>query len=460
MNNLKAEKQPFNSLGGGAKRITALFAGIIYYTVIIFFTAGLRSSFAGYDYIDITNPFLRKIPVAISDLKTFSGSSVEKQTALKISALLSETLEFTGYFKMLDKAAFLENPDRSGITASHLKFHNWTAIGAELLITGLILESVDKLQVELRLYDTFKCKMIVGKRYKGKPENQRRIVRRFCSEIIYHLTGSRGIFNSRIAFVSNTSGHKEIYICDFDGYNIKRVTSNNSITLSPAWSSDGRWLAFTSYLKGRPDLYIKNLTDKRGAIVARKGINITPAWVPGKFELAATFSFSGDQEIYMLTGKGKITKRLTINKGIDSSPTFSPDGKKMAFVSKRSGTPQIYIKTLGSGDINRLTFYGQYNTEPNWSPKGDKIAYSGMDRSEINIFVIDVDGRNLKQLTESSGDNESPAWSPDGSLIVFSSTREGRAGIYMMTAYGTDQRRLLSMHGSQTDPAWSANIDY
>ena len=355
----------------------------------------------------------------------------------------------------------MEDPHQSGITASKIKFHNWTSIGAELLITGIILKNADRLEMELRLYDTFKCKLIVGKRYKSKPGDQRRIVRRFCSEIIYHLTGNRGIFNSRIAFISNASGHKEIYICDFDGYNPKRFTFNNNITLSPAWSSDGRWLAFTSYLKGRPDLYIKNVTQKRGAIVANKGINITPAWVPGKFELAATFSFSGDQEIYMLTGKGKITKRLTVNKGIDSSPSFSPDGRKMAFVSKRSGTPQIYIKDFKSGKINRLTFNGQYNTEPNWSPRGDKIAYSSMSGREINIFVIDIDGRNLLQLTDSSGDNESPSWSPDGSLILFSSTRarEGHAGIYIMTAYGTDQRRLLSMPGAQTDPAWSTNIN-
>ncbi|MCD6225088.1 MAG: Tol-Pal system beta propeller repeat protein TolB, partial [Deltaproteobacteria bacterium] len=416
--------------------LRALFVRIICYFAVIFFFTGSQSSFAGYDYIDITNPFLRKIPVAVSYFKTFSGSREERQVVLETSDLLSATLEFTGYFKMLDRAAFLEDPHKSGITASKIKFHNWTSIGAELLITGIILKNADRLEMELRLYDTFKCKLIVGKRYKSKPGDQRRIVRRFCSEIIYHLTGNKGIFNSRIAFISNASGHKEIYICDFDGYNPKRFTFNNNITLSPAWSSDGRWLAFTSYLKGRPDLYIKNVTQKRGAIVAKKGINTTPAWVPGKFELAATFSFLGDQEIYMLTGKGKITKRLTVSKGIDSSPSFSPDGKKMAFVSKRAGTPQIYIKNFESGNVNRLTFNGRYNTEPNWSPRGDKIAYSSMSNGEINIFVIGIDGRNLMQLTNSSGDNESPSWSPDGSLILFSSTRarEGHAGIYIMTA--------------------------
>ena len=435
-----------------------VFVRILYCFAVIFFFEGAHVSFAGYDYIDITNPFLRKIPVAVSYFKAFSGASAERETALEASALFSSTLEFTGYFKMLDRAAFLVDPYNPGIKAANIKFHNWTSIGAELLITGGIFENANRLEMELRLYDTFKCKLIVGKKYKSRPGDQSRIVRRFCSEIIYYFTGNRGIFDSKIAFVSTGSGHKEIYICDFDGHNSKRFTFNKNITLSPAWSFDGRYLAFTSYLRGHPDLYIKNLKQKSGTIVAKKGINITPAWVPNKFELAATFSFSGDQEIYMLTGKGKITKRLTTNKGIDSSPSWSPDGKKMAFVSKRQGTPQIYIKDLGSGHVNRLTYQGRYNTEPAWSPKGDKIAYSGMCKGETDIFVIGADGRKFMQLTKFSGDNESPSWSPDGSLILFSSTRKGPARIYVMTAYGTDQRPLLSMPGAQTDPAWSANI--
>ena len=169
------------------------------------------------------------------------------------------------------------------------------------------------------------------------------------------------------------------------------ITQNNRrITLSPAWSSDGKWLAFTSYTKGKPDIYIKHLTENRGSVIAKKGINISPAWVPGEFLLAATLSFSGDPEIYLLTGTGEMVKRLTRKRGIDVSPTFSPNGKQMAFVSKRSGTPQIYIKDLDSGKVKRLTFEGRYNTQPSWSPKGDKIIYSGMKQGFSDIFVIGV----------------------------------------------------------------------
>ena len=424
---------------------------------IVSFLFGSGPCRAGYDYIDITDPFLRKIPIAIPSFNKVSTGDATEQLSRTASDLLSETLEFTGYFKILDRDAFLVDM-QTETSFANVNFHNWTSIGAELLVTGGVLIQGDMVEMEFRLYDTFKEKLLVGKRYKGRIKDQRKIVRRFCSEIIFILTGDKGIFNSEIAFVSTSSGNKEIYICEFDGYNPRRVTHTRNITLSPAWSSDGKWLAYTSYAKGKPDLYIKHLREKRGAVIAKKGINITPAWVPNKFALAATLSFSGDPEIYLLTGTGKVIKRLTKRRGIDLSPSWSPDGKHMAFVSKRSGTPQIYIKNIGSGQVRRLTFQGRYNTQPSWSPKGDRIAYAGMENGRNNIFVIGTDGQGPVQLTHDEGDNESPSWSPDGSLIVFSSTRLGPSRIYVMTAYGTDQRRLLAIQGEQTDPEWSPRM--
>ena len=412
---------------------------------------------AEYDYIDITNPFLRKIPLAVPFFKNMSSDDATVQLSRKASDLLAETLEFTGYFKIIDRDAFLVTPE-TDIASPFVNFPNWTGIGAELLITGGLLVENDIIEMEFRLYDTFKGKLLVGKRYKGSISDHRKIVRRFCSEVIFSLTGDKGVFNSEIAFISTSSGSKEIYLCEFDGYNQRQITYLKSITLSPAWSSDGKWISYTSYAKGKPDLYIKNLREKRGAVVAKQGVNISPAWFPGKFSLAATLSFSGDPEIYLLTGTGKIIKRLTNKRGIDLSPSFSPDGRHMAFVSKRSGTPQIYIKNLSSGLTKRLTFQGRYNTQPSWSPQGDKLAYSAMSGGVSNIFVIGIDGHGPVQLTQNERDNESPSWSPDGNLIVFSSTREGPSRIYVMTAYGTDQRRLLSLPGKQTDPEWSPRV--
>jgi TolB protein len=411
-----------------------------------------------YEYIDISNPFLRKIPLAIPAFKNESKGGEEMRLSASLADLLSTSLEFTGYFKVLDRGAFLFDPDKDGVLTPQINFSNWTVIGAELLITGLFDGSDGRITMELRLFDTFKGRRILGKKYSGRIADQRQMIHRFCSEVILYLTGHKGMFASKIAFVSTGSGKKEIYTCEFDGYRPQQITRNHSISLFPAWSSDGKYLAYTSYKEGKPDLFITNLAEMRETPVIKKGINITPAWVPGKFELAATLSFSGDQEIYLLTGSGKVIKRLTKMRGSDMSPTWSPDGKKLAFVSNRSGSPQIYIKDLTSGKARRLTYEGNYNTQPNWSPRGDKIAYTSMADGINNIHVTDLEGRESVQLTHQSGNNESPSWSPDGSLIVFSSTREkGVSRLYVMTAFGTDQRRLLVLDGEQTNPKWSMN---
>ncbi len=238
-----------------------------------------------------------------------------------------------------------------------------------------------------------------------------------------------------------------------------QITHNQSINLSPAMSHDGKWVAYTSYAKGKPDLFIQNISDNRISVVDKKGMGISPAWIPGKFELAASLSFSGDPEIYLLTGTGKVINRLTDSLGIDLSPTWSPDGRKMAFVSRRGGTPQIYIQNMNSGNAERLTFQGNNNTQPEWSPKGDKIVYTALEKGNgFNVCIIGVDGKGLTRLTYAQGDNESPSWSPDGSMIAFSSTREGTSRIYVMTAYGADQRRLMSMPGQQSEPKWSPGV--
>ncbi len=440
-------------IAGYQKKIIFLIAAAI----LFFSMSGV--CLADTTYINISNPFLRKLPIAIPVFKNLSDGAGDAQTAGKPADMLSEALEFTGYFKIMDRGAFLIKPGQAAIKMPDIKFKNWTAIGSELLITGAYAMHGNQLEMELRLFDTFKENLLVGKRYKGEKRDQRKMIHRFCSDVIFMLTGKRGLFNSKIAFVSTGSGNKEIYACEFDGYQPTQVTRTKHITLFPAWSSDNKWIAYTSFINGRPDLFIRNLKEKRGSIVARKGINATPAWVPGQFALAATLSFSGDQEIYLLTGTGKIIKRLTNSRGIDVSPSFSPDGKQMAFVSQRGGSPQIYIKHLETDQVKRLTFEGHYNTQPSWSPAGDKIAYSALENGHINIRVINTDGQGLIQLTQDAANNECPTWSPDASMIAFSSTREGGVSrIYVMTSYGTDQRRLLTLPGEQSNPKWSSSI--
>ncbi len=428
--------------------------------ICILLAMSLRAApvLADYDYINISNPFLKKIPLAVPVFKSLTPESAanEREAAIKTSDLMAQTLEYTGYFTIINRDAFLDKPDDSGVDETRINFANWKSIGAELLITGGLRMAGDRLEMEIRLFDIFKAELLFGKRYTGRVGDEREMVRRFCGEVIYRLTGRQGLFDSQIAFVSTTPGNKEIYRCDFDGHNPLRFTHTTSLTLSPSWSPDGSEIAFVSYENDKPDIFVQPLTGKRTLISGRSGINITPAWVPGnRSYLAAALSFEGDEEIYLLTRSGEIVKRLTKNWGIDVSPTFSPDGKKMAFVSKRSGTPQIHIQDTDGGNAYRITYEGRYNTQPVWSPAGDRIAYSGMKDGRIDIYVIGSDGRGNVQLTREAGNNEHPSWSPDGNMIAFSSTRTGTSKIFIMTASGTDQRQLLDLAGEQTSPAWS-----
>jgi TolB protein len=454
-----------NKIYGGKSRYhqfsCRIFSAGLAVLLFVFWQAPLQAKEV--DYINISNPFLNKSPIAITKFKTFNGHDVEVNHGKAAEQILKDALDFTGYLKVLNSEAFLSNPSQTGIQLGQINFRDWTAIGADLLITGGIEERENQVTLKLRLFDAFNSKLLVGKVYTGASSQVRRMVHLFCSEVSHKLTGNWGVFNSKISFVSTVNGHKEIFVCEFDGHNPKQITHHKSISLSPSWSFDGRWLAYVSYAKGKPDIYIKNLKENRGAIVNHKGSNITPDWMPGQLNIAAALSFSGNQEIYLLTKKGEVTKRITKSWGVNVSPTFSPDGKKIAFTSDRGGTPQIYIKDLDGGDVKRVTFKGRYNTSPAWSPDGKKIAYVGIEKNKIDIFVINLTSASSMpvQLTMNQQDNEDPSWSPDGSLIAFTSNREGGVSrIFVMTSAGTDQRLLLTLTGKQSQPGWSKSTSF
>ena len=354
-------------------------------TLLLLLLAAVTVTAKEYDYINISDPHLKKTPIAITRFKAFNRMTTEVQEGERAERTLKDALSFTGYLKVMNSNAFLSDPSQAGIALGEIDFKDWTSIGADLMITGGIKAEGGLFMLELRLFDTLSTKLLLGRRYHsvGK-EKIRTTIHRFCSELAYKLTGNYGVFGSQIAFVSTASGRKEIYISDFDGNNPRRVTQHNSICLSPAWSHDGQWLAYVSYAKGKPDIFIKHLTENRGAIVNYDGMNIAPDWMPDQLKLAATLSFSGSQEIYLLTKKGEIIKRVTKSWGVNVSPRFSPDGNRIAFTSSRGGNPQIYVQDLESGEVRRVTFQGRYNTSPAWSPDGKKIAYVGIDKNKIN----------------------------------------------------------------------------
>lgn len=405
-------------------------------------------------YIDINAPALKKIPIAIPDFKDRSPGGAE--LAKTLPRLLEYDLVFTGLFQSLDPESFLDNP---GLTRDQIDFGKWRIIGAELLITGGFSIEEDVLTLKVCLFDTFGRFMILGRRYKCNIQDHRLIIHRFANDIIYYLTGERGVFLTKIAFISDTTGHKELFIMDVDGHNPHSVTRDGSIILSPNWSPSGTKIAYTSYRDGNPDLYIRDVgTGQVRKIADFPGLNISPRWGPSGRFLAATLSKDGNPDIYLLHTDGKILRRLTNYQGIDVSPTFSPDGRFMAFVSNRSGGRQIYVMEIDGGGVRRLTFDGKQNESPAWSPRGDVIAFAGMKGGRFDIYIIRPDGTNPKQLTSSAGDNESPSWSPDGRLIVFSSNREGKSSLYVMNSNGSNQRKIAALHGNQTNPCWSPRL--
>jgi len=405
-------------------------------------------------YIDINAPSIQRIKIAIPDFKNFSANKEYPELSTALLEVVSNDLDLTGYFTPMDKEAFLEEEDDS-LSRENIGFKNWSVIGADLLLKGGYTAIGRSLEVEVRLFDVFWGRQILGRRVLGKTAEYRTLMHRVGNEIIYALTGHKGMFLSRLAFTGTSTGHKEIYISDYDGHNVKQVTFDKSIALLPRWSPLGDMIIFNSYKDGGPMLYMTNPTTgmvKR--ISARKGLNIGASWTPDGEKLALTLSHKGNPDIYAIDLTGEIIDRLTSHWAIDVSPTFSPDGDKIAFVSSRSGSPQIYVRTLKQGKEERLTFEGNYNTSPSWSSL-DRIVFSGMNNGRFDIYAMDSDGRNLRRLTENQGNNEDPCWSPDGRYVVFSSNREGRYHLYIMNASGHNQRRITFLKGEQTSPSWS-----
>lgn len=405
-------------------------------------------------FIDINSPSIQKIKIAIPDFKNFSEPEERPELSETLVEVLANDLELSGYFISMDKKSFLDE-DGPLLTSNNIRFKNWSVIGAELLLKGGYTCIGRYLKMEIRLYDSFYGRQLFAKRFLGKVEQYRDLMHRIGNEILLSLTGFEGMFLSKFAFVNTSTGHKEIYISDFDGHNVEQITFDNSIALLPRWSPDGKFIVYNSYKDGGPMLYLKEMSSgKVSRISDRDGMNTGACWTRDGKELFLTLSHGDNPDIYGIDLDGKIIKHYVNNWGDDLSPSLSPDGTKMAFVSNRSGSPQIYIKDLINGDEERLTFDVKYCTSPVWS-KLNKIAFSVMSNGTFDIYTINPDGSNMRKLTESGGNNEDPCWSPDGRYLVFSSSRDGKYGLYIMNSNGQNPRKIIYMDGDERSPSWS-----
>lgn len=428
--------------------------------IIVFF---LPRYGAGEIKINIDKPGVQKLKIAITDFYNKSKAGEYPGLATKLPEVVSNDLDLSGYFEPLDKESFLE--DGAGPeNLEDIRFDNWSAIGAELLLKGTYDCVGRTVEVEARLFDVYTGRQILGKRILGEIEDHRYIMHRLGDAILKKLTGEPSIFLSKLAFEGNTTGYKEVYLCDFDGHNVQQITNDKSIALLPKLSPNGKQITYNSYKDNENVLYIQEINSGEvRPISKRPGINISGSFLSKGKRLALTLSQGDNEDIFIIDQKGKIKKRLTTHWAIDVSPSFSPNENKMAFVSNRSGSPQIYVKDLDSGEEERLTYEGEtiqgfpfestYNTSPSWSRR-NRIVFESMTDGNFDIFTMDPDGGRLAKLTQNQGSNENPAWSPDGRYIVFSSNRKGKYHLYFMNANGQNQRRISFMQGDQRCPDW------
>lgn len=415
----------------------------------LFLCSGLTSqAFAERVYLDIAATDVRKIVVAIPPFQNRFDSQDGGIRGRAMADLLGQALAFHGFIRVVDPASYGTGNDV-----------DWGAYGVDYVVRGQVSNEGNDLIVEGRLQDIAENRMLAGRRYKGAAAQQDDMVLRLADAVVKEFTGDPGISRSSIAYISDETGDKEVFLEDVLGRTRRQITRHKHLCVSPRFTPDGQHLAYTTYHRGNQDLYITDLRQNKitRSLSRRKGMNLAPAFAPDGQTMVVTLSKDGSPDLYLMNRKGKILDRLTSRMGINVSPSFSPDGESIVFVSDRSGQPHLYLMSLKNKKMQRLTFEGKENSEPSWSPKGDSIAYTGLINGHYHIFIIDVHGGRQRQVTTEWGDFESPTWSPDGKQLVFSRRRNGHSEICTIFANGKGMRVLFSLKGNQMYPRWSKN---
>ena len=408
-------------------------------------------------WVNIFGGGAKKINIAIPDFTLVSGTD-SQALAKGLPAVVSKDLTFSALFAVGSGTSALPANNPAAVREA---WADAAAQGAHYALHGLLALQGDRAQVEMRLYSLLspEQQLIVSKKLDMPAPQARRLAHKVADEVISQLTGEPGIADTKIAYASSASGHKELYMMDYDGAGATRLTSNQSINLSPSWSPDLRSIAFTSYMgRGYPYLYRLFPFENRPAqlLAGHLGINTSPAWSPDGRLLALTLSKDGNPEIYVLTLATGSFRRLTTFSGIDTEPTWSPTGREIAFVSDRSGSAQIYVMDAEGTNVRRLTNSG-FNTQPRWSPKGDAIAFTSRQGTH-DIWAVNTDGSTLRRLTAGPGSNESASWAPNGRHLVFQSNRLGSFQLFTMLADGSEQQQLSRGPGETTSASWSPRL--
>jgi len=327
-----------------------------------------------------------------------------------------------------------------------------TSTGAELNVAGSFTSGGSQLKADCQVYKVASQQRLLGKSYKAGSADARGLAHKVADEIVFAVTGKKGMASGKIALVSNRTGRKELYVCDMDGKNVRQITKDRSIVVGPGWTPDAKNIVYTSYKRGYPNVY---LTGRSKPLSSHGGLNASGAISPDGKSMALILSRDGNPELYIKSLRTGFLKRMTkTRRGNEASPCWSPDGNHIAYVSDTSGSPQIYIISRKGGRANRLTSTGSENVAPDWGRNG-YIAFSSRVGGRYRIAMANPAAKTLRVLETDWADYEDPSWAPDGRHIVCSRTANYRSSIYLLDTLKDSPVALLSGSVDWFSPACS-----
>lgn len=434
-------------------------------------------------YIDVGQAQAKKSLLALTPLLYIGSQNTNSshiRTGQDLFGVIQNDLNVSNFFVMIKPEAYLEDPSKIGLKpapgeANGFNFSKWKTIGTEFLVRAAYQILGSEIHLQVFVYHVPTAKLVLGKEYSSAVRDYRVLAHTFSNDFVKALTGKRGMFLTKIVASKQEHGSsaKNIYVMDWDGANPKPVTSQQTISISPAWSSDGDKIAYTSFAFHKKqkvrnsDLFVYDLKSHRRFLLSyRKGMNSGAAYVPGDKYLLLTMSKEGSADIYKSTTDGLSVTALTNgpNRAMNVEPAVSPDGKKVAFASDRSGRIAIYTMDINGAHVKRISFLSKnnkYNASPAWSPDGKTIAFAAQDKDHFDIFTMTADGENVKRMTDArkvngrASNNESPSWSPDGRTILFTSDRSGKYQLYIISPDGSGERRITKDNSNWDKPKWS-----